>query len=225
MAGASVIDDYVADLDTRLRGDRRTKIDLLTEARHSLQDAAECYQDAGFCEEEAQRKAVSDFGPAGTIARCYQGELAAAYGARTLRSILFLLPVVHLLWEATRLIWYGSWDNFPGVAPPAWYYPFTQVNDSMGWAVASAAALALLVSRFMSRRSPDSRFVARCSAGVALVSVSASITATSALVIATVVFEPARMYASPPLALATVVAFTVLSRLAVMARRTVRFCA
>ena len=42
MACASVIDDYVADLDARLRGDRRAKADLLTEARDSLQDAAEC---------------------------------------------------------------------------------------------------------------------------------------------------------------------------------------
>jgi hypothetical protein len=225
MAGASVIDDYVADLDTRLRGDRRTKIDLLTEARHSLQDAAECYQDAGFGEEEAQRKAVSDFGPAGTIARGYQGELAAAYGTRTLRSILFVLPVVHLIWEATRLVWYGSWEDVPGTAPPEWYYPFAQVNDSMSWAVAIATALALLISRLLSRRSPDSRLIARCSAGVALVSVSASIAATSALMIATVVFEPSRIFATPPLFLASVVAFAVLSRLAVMARRTARFCA
>ncbi|MBP2320764.1 hypothetical protein JOF56_001149 [Kibdelosporangium banguiense] len=224
MAGASVIDDYVADLDTRLHGHQRTKIDLLTEARHSLLDAAECYRDAGFCEDDAQRKAVDDFGPAATIARSYQGELAAAYGARTLRSILFLLPVVHLIWEATRGIWYGSWDNFPGVTPPDWYYPFAQVNDSMGWAVASATGLALLVCRLMSRRVPDSRLIARCSAGVALVAVCGSISATSALMIATIAFEPARMVASPPLFLASVVAFVVMFRLAFMARRTVRFC-
>jgi hypothetical protein len=224
MARASVIDAYVADLDARLRGDRRTKLDLLTEARDSLQDAAECYREAGFCDEEAQRKAVGDFGPATTIARGYQGELAAAYGARTLRSILFILPLVNLTWEAARLFWFGSWENFPGAAPPAWYIPFTQINDSMSWAVAVATALALLVGRFMARRVADSRLIARCAAGVALVSVGAAMSATGALMVATMVFDPTRLYASPILTFASLVAVVVMVRLAVMARRTVRFC-
>ncbi|MET0236574.1 MAG: permease prefix domain 1-containing protein [Kibdelosporangium sp.] len=224
MVGASVIDDYVADLDSRLRGDRRTKVDLLTEARDSLHDAAECYREAGFCEDTAQRKAISDFGPAGTIARSYQGELAAAYGARTLRSILFMLPLVHLIWEGTRMLWYGPWENFPGSPPPAWYYPFAQLNDSTNWAVAVAAALALLGGRLMARRVSDCRFIARCAAGVALTAVGASILATGALMVATIAFEPARIYNSPPLFMASLVALAVLSRLAIMARRTARFC-
>jgi hypothetical protein len=224
MARASMIDAYVAELDARLRGDKRTKLDLLTEARDSLEDAAECYREAGFCDDEAQRKAVGDFGPAGTIARGYQGELAAAYGARTLRSILFILPLVNLTWEGTRLLWYGSWENFPGAAPPAWYIPFTQINDSMSWAVAVAAALALLTGRLMARRVADTRLIARCTAGVALASVCASIGATGALMIATTIFDPTRMYASPALTFASLVAVAVLSRLAVMARRSVSFC-
>lgn len=225
MARASVIEAYVADLDTRLRGDKRTKLDLLTEARDSLQDAAECYREAGFCDDEAQRKAVDDFGPPCTIARGYQGELAAAYGARTLRSILFILPLVNLTWEGARLLWFGSWENFPGAQPPGWYMPFTQINDSMSWAVAVATALALLVGRLMARRVSDSRLIARCAAGVALVSVCASVAATGALMVATIVFDPTRLFASPALTFASLVAVVVLSRLAFMARRTVSFCA
>jgi hypothetical protein len=224
MAGAGVIEDYVADLDGRLRGQKRAKLDLLTEARDSLEDAAECYRGAGFCAEDAERRAVDDFGPVPAIARDYQAELAVAYGARTLRSILFVLPVASLLWEVTRLIWYGSWENFPGVAPPQWYYIFTQLNDTMAWAVAISCALALLISRLWSRRTGDTRMVARCVAGVALAATISAMFAMSALFIATAAFDVGRMFVSPPMALASFVAFGVMVRLTVMARRTVSFC-
>jgi hypothetical protein len=220
MAGAGVIDDYVADLDGRLRGAPRAKLDLLTEARDHLEDAVACYRDAGFREDEAQRKAVADFGPAPVIARGYQAELAAAYGARTLRSILFVLPVVHLIWDSTRLWWAG-----PGQDAPTWYYLFAQVNDSMVWAVAVAAGLALLVGRLMARRVADSRLMAKCSAGVAYVVVGACGLALLGLVAATAVFDSSRLLSSPMCLLASAVAVLVMVRLGVMARRTTLFCA
>src|SRR5438105_13799174 len=83
MAGAGVIDTYVTDLDGRLRGSRRAKLDLLGETRDSLRDAADRYREAGLCDHDAECKAVHDFGPVVVIARDYQAELAAAYGVRT----------------------------------------------------------------------------------------------------------------------------------------------
>ncbi|MET0135448.1 MAG: permease prefix domain 1-containing protein [Kibdelosporangium sp.] len=223
MAGASVIDDYVADLDGRLRGDRRAKTDLLTEARDSLEDAAECYRDAGFSDGDAQRKAVREFGSPHVIARGYQGELAAEYGARTLRSILFTLPLANIMWELTRMLWIGPWENFPGAAPPDWYYPFAELNDTMTWAVAVAAALGLLVGRLMSRRTGDSVLVARCAAGVSFAAVGLAITATSALMVATAAFDAKRLYVSVPCLLASVLSILVMARLTMMARRTALF--
>jgi hypothetical protein len=222
MAGAGVIEEYVADLDGRLRGGKRVKLDLLTEARDSLEDAAECYRSAGFCAEDAERKAVGDFGPAPLIARDYQAELAAAYGARTLRSILFVLPVVQLIWEGTRLLWIGPWDKWGSA--PAWYYPFTQLNDIMVWAVTVAAALALLLGRLMGRRVADSRLIARCTAGVAMVATCASLLALLALSVATAAFDVHRLFMSPVTTMSGVVTLLVMIRLLVMARRTATFC-
>ncbi|CAM3935783.1 permease prefix domain 1-containing protein [Kibdelosporangium persicum] len=224
MARASVIDDYVADLDARLPGGRKVKTDLLTEARDSLEDAAECYRRAGFAEHDAQRKAVEDFGPVAVIARDYQGELAVAYGARTLRSILFVLPATHMLWEGARLIWLGGWENAPGGnPPPQWYMPFAQISDSMTWAVSIATALALLIARLWSRRTADNRLIARCAAGVAMVAASAALSANVALGVASMFVNPALMFHTPVLLLASVFAVLVLARLTVMARKAVRF--
>ncbi|TCO58592.1 permease prefix domain 1-containing protein [Actinocrispum wychmicini] len=216
MAGAGVIDDYVTDLDGRLRGSRRAKLDLLAEARDSLRDAAECYREGGLHEHDAECQAVRDFGPASVIARDYQAELAAAYGARTLWSILFVLPVVQLLWEATRV---GPLDPVP-----AWSYPFTQLNNGMTWAVAAITALALCVGRFWARRAADNRTIAKCAAGISAVTVGASVLATSALVVATAIFEPQRLYVSPVIFALSLVGVAAVGRLAVMARRTALFC-
>jgi hypothetical protein len=223
MAGAGVIEDYVADLDLRLRGAKRAKLDLLTEARDSLEDAAECYRGAGLSAEDAERKAVGDFGPAPTIALDYQAELAAAYGARTLRSILFVLPLVQLFWEGARLLWAGPWASW-GASPPDWYYSFARLHDSVVWAVTIAAALALLAGRFAGRRIGDSRMIARCAAGVALVSIVTALLALLALVVATAVFDIHRLVMTPGTAFAGFVCLLVMLRLLVMARRTAQFC-
>ncbi|GAB3871668.1 permease prefix domain 1-containing protein [Kibdelosporangium lantanae] len=217
MAGAGVIDQYVTDLDGRLRGGRRAKLELLSETRDSLRDAAECYREAGLCDNDAERKAVRDFGPVVVIARDYQAELAAAYGVRTLWSILFVLPVVQLLWEATRV--------GPTEAAPTWSYPFAQVNNGMTWAVAAATALALVVGRLWARRTADNRLIARCAAGVSVAAIGGSALTAGALVVATAIFDPHRLFVSPVIFVLSLVGVAAVARLAVMARRTARFCA
>nr|WP_042189968.1 permease prefix domain 1-containing protein [Kibdelosporangium sp. MJ126-NF4]CEL19010.1 hypothetical protein [Kibdelosporangium sp. MJ126-NF4]CTQ95188.1 hypothetical protein [Kibdelosporangium sp. MJ126-NF4] len=223
MAGASLIDDYVADLDSRLRGVRKVKLDLLTEVRDSLEDAADCYRATGIADEDAQRKAVAEFGTVSEIADDYQGELAVAYGARTLRAILFVLPVMHFLWEGVRMVLLGPWDSMSGGPMPSWYIPFAEINDSIAWLVVIATALALLLGRQMSRSAADSRLIARCVATIALVTVSVALLANVSLSIATVIVKPGLSAAMPLCWVSSVVAVFVLSRLTVMARKAVRF--
>lgn len=223
MAGAGLIDDYVADLDSRLHGNRKVKLDLLTEVRDSLEDAADCYRAVGVPDADAQRRAVADFGRVSEIADDYQSELAVAYGSRTLRAILFVLPAMHLAWEAGRMLFIGPWDEIPGEPMPAWFIPFAQVNDGMAWAVVIATTLALLAGRRMSRRARDSRVIARCVAGVALVTVSVAMLANLSIGVATVLVKPVLLSAAPICWATSLVALVVLARLTAMARKAVRF--
>ncbi|ONI77176.1 hypothetical protein ALI144C_34415 [Actinosynnema sp. ALI-1.44] len=225
MAGASLIDDYVADLDSRLAGHRRTKLDLLTEVRDSLEDAAECYRAGGVSDEDAQRKAVADFGRVGEIVQDYQSELAVAYGSRTLRAILFVLPALHLAWEGSRMIFLGPWEAVPGGPMPSWFLPFAQINDSMAWAVVIATTLALLFGRFMSRRAADSRLIARCVATVALVTATVALLGNLSIGVVTVIVKPMLFAVAPMCWAMSLFALLVLSRLTVMARKAVRFAA
>jgi hypothetical protein len=77
MASAGVIDDYVTALDRTLRGPRRARRDLVTEARDSLTDCAEAYLAEGMDQAGAERMAVADFGTVAEIAPGYQEELTA----------------------------------------------------------------------------------------------------------------------------------------------------
>src|SRR4051812_26337431 len=78
MAGAGVIETYVAELGRTLRGPRRAKADLLAEARDSLVDAAGARERVGLPREEAEREAVAEFGAVPDIAPGYQTELGLA---------------------------------------------------------------------------------------------------------------------------------------------------
>jgi hypothetical protein len=88
-----VIDEYVAGLSRRLTGPRRAKVDLITEARDGLTDAADAYAEAGFSVEEAAAQAVSDFGSYRQVVPGYQTELAVAQGRFTAVLIVIAMPV------------------------------------------------------------------------------------------------------------------------------------
>jgi hypothetical protein len=94
-----VIDAYVADLDRALRGPARVKADLVREAADGLRDAAAAYRDEGLNEDEAQRRAVGDFGEVRDVAPDYQSELAAAQGRRTALLICLTLAPQSLVWR------------------------------------------------------------------------------------------------------------------------------
>jgi hypothetical protein len=99
------IEDYVDGLAAALRGPRRMRDDMVTEARHSLQDAAAAFEDAGLDPLDAQRRAVREFGSYPEVVPPYQAELANQQGRRTATWIALALPLVNVL---APLMW---WDN------------------------------------------------------------------------------------------------------------------
>ncbi len=222
MAGAGVIDDYVAALDRRLRGPGPVKGDLLAEARDSLHDAAAGHRDRGLDEEAAQRRAVAEFGPVTTIAREYQGVLGLAHGVRTLRSVMLVIPLAYVMWELNRKFWIGAWDDFDA-PPPDWYLAIARLNDTSAWFVAGVAVLALLVGRRLARTAVSTATLARLAGAVAVAAVGVSVLGNVAILAATAYLDATRLLMSPPVAAATVVSFAIALRLAVLARRCVVF--
>ena len=222
MAGAGVIDEYVTALDRRLRGPDPVKDDLLAEARDSLHDAAAAHRDRGLGEEAAQRRAVAEFGPVATIAREYQGLLGLAYGARTLRSVMLVVPLAYVMWELNRMFWIGRWNDFDA-PPPDWYLAIARFNDTSAWFVAGAAVLALLVGRRLARTSVSTVTLAKLAGVVAVASVGVSLLGNVAILAATAYLDAARLLLSPPVTAATAVSLAIALRLAVLARRCVVF--
>lgn len=222
MAGAGVIDDYVTALDRRLRGPDPVKDDLLAEARDSLHDAAAAHRDRGLADDDAQRRAVAEFGPVAAIAREYQGLLGLAYGARTLRSVMLVIPLAYVMWELNRRFWIGAWNDFDA-PPPDWYLAVARFNDTSAWLVAGIAVLALLVGRRLARTTVSTLTLARLAGVVAVVAVGVSLLGNVAILAATAYLDATRLLMSPPVAAATVVSFVIALRLAVLARRCVVF--
>jgi hypothetical protein len=102
---AGPIDAYVDGLAAALRGPRRTRAEMITEARHSLQDAACAFADAGLSAAEAEDRAVAEFGTLREVAPAYQAELAAQQGRRTATWIALALPLINVL---APLMWWDS---------------------------------------------------------------------------------------------------------------------
>ncbi|CAL9632816.1 hypothetical protein SUDANB95_06101 [Actinosynnema sp. ALI-1.44] len=220
-----MIDEYVTALDRRLRGPGPLKRDLLAEARDSLDDAAAALADGGLDPAAAQRRAVADFGPLPVIARDYQSLLALAHSARTLRTVLVVVPLVHVLWELNRRFWMGGWPD--GDVPlPGWYLVVARVNDAVAWVVAGAVLLALVAGRVLARRGVGTTRLARLAGGVAVAAVAAPLLGSLTIIAATASVDVSRLLGlSPPVALATVAMYAVMARLAVLARRCLVFSA
>ena len=144
----AVIEGYANGLAARLRGPARMRAEMVTEARHSLLDAAEAHVDSGLAPVEAARRAVAEFGTFGEVVPGYQAELAAAQGRRTVLWMATALPVLHLL--APLMWWRAPWSNAPASDT---YWSLTSNYDYLSIG-ASVVALVLFVgfgwgSRFL----------------------------------------------------------------------------
>ncbi len=132
--GDVVVDEYLRELAGRLRGPRRLRADLITEARHGLLDAVEAYRDSGMSPREASRQAIADFGTPEQLVPAYQAELAvAALRGLSLRMVAFAGAAT----IAGDLTWQGSsWSAGP--PPPTGYL---LVSQSVEWIWATAFLL------------------------------------------------------------------------------------
>lgn len=131
---ADPIEQHLHLLSGQLHGPRRLKADLLTEARHGLDDAVEGHRDTGLNDAEARRRAVAEFGSVSELAGAYQVELAAL----TTRRMSIRIVVIWLMLLLTAdLMWQGApWDGTP---PPAGY---RLLSASVTWAWAAAGVTA-----------------------------------------------------------------------------------
>ncbi|MEV2237006.1 permease prefix domain 1-containing protein [Micromonospora sp. NPDC049891] len=159
-----LVEEHLRQLAGRLRGPRRLRADLMTEARHGLLDAVDAYRDSGVPAGEASRRAVADFGTPDQLAPAYQAELAvAALRGLSLRVVAFAATAS----IAGDLTWHGSsWSSGP--RPPSGYLLLSQSVEWI-WAAAFLLGLAGLVLVVATARSarPALTALAR-SVGVAL---------------------------------------------------------
>ena len=211
------IERYVAELGARLQGSRKQVRDLLTETRDSLTDASEAHLGRGLAEEEARQRAVEEFGPVREIANEYQAELAVAYGTRTLIWLAIVLPLMHMAWEYGRLLLVGPWQDF-GSMPPAWYLFIAKANDLTSGIASGVALVTLVLGRLLARRC-DAKLLARLGAGVALTAVGAVLLGNLSIIVATAHLDVARLVQSLPMSVASLVTWTVIVRLGLLARR------
>ncbi len=159
MAGTGVIEDYVTGLSRTLRGPRRPKLDLITEARDSLLDTAEALEGDGLRRDEAERAAVEEFGPIREIAPGYQEELSKSAGRR-LAVLLFVgVPLTAIMWNVI-------WKVFPSAPTayermPDWFILVARGVDALQMFIGLVGGLALLALGRGLRRIRRPRLVTR----------------------------------------------------------------
>lgn len=158
-----MIDAYIAELQSSLRGPRRFRTDLVTEARDSLVDAAEAYESAGLPRRDAEQQAVVDFGDVQAIASDYQAELGLAQTRRTALLVLLLIGAQGAITEvAWRLVAGFGWTWHPAPA----YSLLARLVDWVGLLTVVAAAVTLLLCRSRLSWRLNQRMLSRA-AGVA----------------------------------------------------------
>jgi hypothetical protein len=147
---ADPVEVYIGSLTRALRGPRAARLEMTTEARHSLEDAAAAYEDEGLEPFAARARAVADFGTLREVVPGYQAELAAQQGRRTALWIALVLPVVNLL---APLMW---WDS-PWGSHQASHVYWILVDHFKYTSFLAAAVAALVVAGFSwgSRYLPD----------------------------------------------------------------------
>jgi hypothetical protein len=175
-----VIDAYIAELQGSLRGPRRVRTDLVTEARDSLVDATEAYQSDGLDRGDAEVRAVREFGDVRTIASEYQAELGLVQTRRTATLVLLVIgsqaAITEVAWRLMADLGY-TWR--PNVA----YAVLAKTVDWVGFATLAVAALTLLACSVGARWMRVDRRIARVAgvAGLAICGffVSASVVLTA----------------------------------------------
>jgi hypothetical protein len=141
---ADPIAKHLSALAGALRGPRRTRRDMISEARAGLWDAAAAYREGGLPADQAAMAAVRDFGTVGEVAPEFQHELTAQQGRWSALLFALVFPGMMLAWD---LFWSLDWTRrTAGPATPA-VRVLSTVEDT-ATLVIGAAALALLAATF-----------------------------------------------------------------------------
>lgn len=174
------IDAYVVELDGVLRGPRRVRADLVTEARDGLTDAAEAYQEAGLTRAHAEREAVAEFGSVPELAASYQRLLAYAQGRRT-ALLVFCVCAAQAIgstfaWQTAGM----GWQELPSPG----FLVAAHVVDWLGIAVKVLALVLLVLCGFGTRWLGTRRWVPRAvgmfALGICVFFAAASVLLTAA---------------------------------------------
>lgn len=212
-----MIEAYLAELDRKLTGSAKHKTDLLAEARDGLHDAADAYREGGWSDEDAERRAVADFGPVTVVARGYQAELGMELGVRTLWQLVVGVPLMQLSWDLARILTFGDWTRL-SEPTPAWYRFVTHFTHGAVFLVPVLGVLALVSLRWLCRRVSGNRIV-RASARLMVLAVEFNMLSVGVLIATTGLVDARRLFLSAPCAV-LMVAWVVLSGyLVVLARR------
>lgn len=212
-----MIEGYLAELDERLHGCGRLKADLLEEARDGLHDAADAYRAGGWDDEEAERRAVADFGPAAVVARDYQAELGMLSGVRTLWKLVLGVPAMQILWDYARILTFGDWTKL-STPTPEWYKVVAHASHGAVFVVPVIGVLALLGTRWLSRRLDGVRLSRLCG-GLIAFAVGVNLASVGLLIGATGVVDVSRLFLSVPCVLLMLAWVALSIRLVVLARR------
>jgi hypothetical protein len=133
-----LIDAHITSLDRSLRGPGRAKGDLLTEARDGLVDAAESFQRQGLGREDAERRAIAEFGPMPEVAAAYQVELGIGQARRTALAVLVVMA-------SQPVVWNYAWRSLPHGRVHAVGELFAFASQVVEWLGGLAIAGALLI--------------------------------------------------------------------------------
>lgn len=135
-----MIDAYLTELGTALRGPRRAKSDLLAEARDHLVDTTEQYERDGLERPAAERAATADFGELAEIVPAYQAELGLAQGHRTALGALCMSAAQPFVWGYAF-----HWVSGTSTAAPQ---TADDLVEDLGGLTILLALLAVLAYRF-----------------------------------------------------------------------------
>lgn len=92
------IGDYLAELETLLRGPRRHRRRILAEIRDGLTETVDARIADGTAPDQAAAAAIAEFGDPQTVAGSFSTEIATATARHTIAAFLLTGPLVGIWW-------------------------------------------------------------------------------------------------------------------------------
>jgi hypothetical protein len=128
----SLIETYVAELDSTLRGPRGVKADIVAEALDGLLEATEAYRDSGLDEDGAQQRAIADFGTVPQIAPGFQVELGLSQGRRTGLLISVAMAAQPVAWHGLQHLMGAQGEASPAYLAVSMVVRYTGIAALVG---------------------------------------------------------------------------------------------